>query len=135
MSVFCGLTLLCSLQTSLISASSDTIGLSESQRKFSDELASKFQAAEKTNAHVIAGADGWLFLSSELRLLSVGSFWGDDAAKVSRSTKPENADPVPAILDFHDQLKQHGIELVLVPVPPKAVATPKTETTNHPLQL
>jgi len=125
MRVFWALTLLCSLQTSLISAYSDAIGLSDGQRKFSDELAGKFQATEKSNAHAIAGADGWLFLSSELRLLSVGCFWGDDAAKVSRSTKPENADPVPAILDFHDQLKQRGIELILVPVPPKAAIYPE----------
>ena len=125
MRVFCALALLCSFQTELTAAESQTTGLSENQKKFRAELAAKVQAAEKTNSRVVSGADGWLFLPGELRFLSVGRFWGDDAVKVSRSTKPEYADPIPAILDFRDQLKQHGIELVLVPVPPKAAIYPE----------
>ena len=50
------------------------------------------------------GADGWLFLPAELRHVSVGKFWGDDAAKVSKASNPANADPLPAILDFKRQL-------------------------------
>ena len=30
-----------------------------------------------------------------------------------------------AIVDFHEQLKAHGIELLLVPVPPKAAIYPE----------
>jgi hypothetical protein len=125
MRVFCALALFCSFQTGLTAAESQTTGLSENQEKFRAELAAKVQAAEKTNSRVISGAGGWLFLPGELRFLSVVRFWGDDAVKVSRSTKPENADPIPAILDFRDQLKQHGIELLLVPVPPKAAIYPE----------
>ena len=74
---------------------------------------------------MIPGVDGWLFLSSDIRFLSVGQFWGVDAAKVSRAHKPEAADPIPAIVDFHNGLKRHGIDLLLVPVPPKAAIYPE----------
>lgn len=85
------------------------------------EFGAKFQTLEKQNAHALSGADGWLFLAADLRFLSVGRFWGGEAQKVSRAQKPEHADPLPAILHFRAQLKQRGIELLLVPVPPKPV--------------
>src|SRR6266481_5455170 len=103
----------------------DSIPLSDSQQKFVDELAAKSRSAESKGAAVIPGADGWFFLSSDIRFLSVGQFWGADAAKVSRAHKPESADPIPAIVDFHDQLKRRGIELMLMPVPLKAVIYPE----------
>jgi hypothetical protein len=99
--------------------------LSESQQKFVNELAAKSRSAQSENAAVIAGVDGWFFLSSDLRFLSVGQFWGADAAKVSRAHKPESADPIPAIVDFHEQLKKRGIDLLLMPVPPKAAIYPE----------
>jgi alginate O-acetyltransferase complex protein AlgJ len=92
--------------------------------KFRSELASKVILLEKENAGAFAGVDGWLFLTAELRFLSVGRFWGDDAIKLSRSPQTELADPVPAILDFCHQLKERGIDLLVVPVPPKAVIYP-----------
>jgi len=80
-------------------------------------------AADAGSAMAVTGADGWLFLNNELRHLGAGPFWGEAAAKVSMA-KPEHADPLPAILDFKQQLDAHGIELILVPVPPKAVIFP-----------
>lgn len=74
---------------------------------------------------VVQGTDGWLFLPAELRHVSVGKFWGEDAVKVSKATKPESADPLPAILDFKAQLDAAGIELILVPVPAKAFVYPE----------
>ena len=65
-------------------------------------------------------------------MLSVGKFWGADAAKVSRSPKPENADPLPAILDFNQQLKDKGVALILVPVPPKAAIYPEKVASDLP---
>lgn len=73
----------------------------------------------------LPGQDGWLFLRSELRHIGVGPFWGDAAAKVSKATSPDKADPIPAILDFHAQLKAMGIELILMPVPCKALMYPE----------
>lgn len=99
--------------------------LSELQQKFLNELAAKSHSAQTENAAVLAGVDGWLFLSSDIRFLSAGQFWGADAAKVSRAHKPESADPIPAIVDFHDQLKKRGIDLLLMPVPPKAAIYPE----------
>jgi alginate O-acetyltransferase complex protein AlgJ len=65
-----------------------------------------------------------LFLGKELRRLGAGKFWGEDAKKVSQAAKPEQADPLPAILDFQAQMDKAGIQLLLVPVPPKAVVYP-----------
>ncbi len=93
--------------------------------KFRAGLASKVQTLEKSNAGAAAGVDGWFFVTAELRMLSVGKFWGADAAKVSHAPKPEQADPLPAILDFNQQLKDRGIALILVPVPPKAEIYPE----------
>jgi alginate O-acetyltransferase complex protein AlgJ len=92
---------------------------------FLDALRVKVSAAEKVNRSVIAGKDGWLFFVPELRSLSVGPFWGERATEVSRSSKPEYADPLPAIVDFHEQLKKADIELLVVPVPAKAAAYPE----------
>ena len=78
-------------------------------------------AAKAGSAMTVAGSDGWLFLTNELRHLGAGVFWGPEAAKVSRAARPQDADPLPAILDFQKQLAAAGIELVMVPVPPKAL--------------
>jgi len=88
-------------------------------------LATCAQKAAEGDAMAISGADGWLFLRSELRHIGVGPFWGEDAAKVSRASSPERADPLPAIVDFHEQLAAMGIELILAPVPCKALVYPE----------
>ena len=103
----------------------DLIPLSDSQQKFVNELTAKLRSTESKGAAVIAGADGWFFLTSDIRFLSVGQFWGADAAKVSRAHKSEAADPIPAIVDFHNELKRRGIDLLLMPVPPKAAIYPE----------
>ena len=97
---------------------------------FAAHLAKTVENLDKTKAAAVAGSDGWLFFGGELRLLSVGKFWGDAAAKVSRAHKPELADPLPAILDFQQQLKARGIALVVVPVPPKAAIYPEKIVTG-----
>src|SRR5437867_13341306 len=53
----------------------DSIPLSDLQQKFVNELAAKSRSAESKGAAVIPGADGWFFLSSDIRFLSVGQFW------------------------------------------------------------
>ncbi len=71
------------------------------------------------------GQDGWLFTGAELRHLSVGRFWGKDAGRASRCSRPDRADPFPAIVDFNNQLKKQNIKLIVLPVPPKAVIYPE----------
>jgi alginate O-acetyltransferase complex protein AlgJ len=87
---------------------------------FSALLTERVAALEKRNAAVAPGVDRWLFLTSELRFLAQGRFWGDAAGTTSRARRPDAADPLVAIVDFHRQLKERGIDLLLVPVPPKA---------------
>ena len=92
---------------------------------FKTTLGAKVDAATKSKETVVVGKDGWLFLVAELRHLSVGTFWGDAAKTVSQSTVPTGVDPLPAILDFKDQLKKASIELLVVPVPGKAAIYPE----------
>jgi alginate O-acetyltransferase complex protein AlgJ len=112
------------MQASLLPVFAQAL-LSPPEEAIRSGLAAKFSTMEKANATAIAGADGWLFLSAEFRLLSVGRFWGDAAARVCRSPKPDAADPIPAIRSFQDALKQRGIDLLLVPVPPKMAIYPE----------
>ena len=72
----------------------------------------------------VPGRDGWLFLRGELRHLSVGPFWGEAAAQSSQAAREDCKDPLPAVVDFKEQLEKLGIELVLVIVPPKATVYP-----------
>jgi SGNH hydrolase-like domain, acetyltransferase AlgX len=93
-------------------------------RKVVDQYASLARSAEQRGNMTVPGKEGWLFFGPELRFVSSGRFWGQASAKVSRATKTEFADPLPAIIDFHRQLKKMGVELLLVPVPSKSVVYP-----------
>jgi alginate O-acetyltransferase complex protein AlgJ len=85
------------------------------------EAAALASEAERRGAITIGGRDGWLFFAPELRHVGAGPFWGPDAARVSRARQADWADPLPAILDFKRQLHDAGVELLLVPVPPKCI--------------
>ena len=82
------------------------------------------KAAEEAPRPVVKGLDGWLFVGSELRHLGLGPFWGTRAARVSRASRSDWADPLPVISDFKTQLEGAGIELLFVPVPAKAAVYP-----------
>ena len=92
---------------------------------FIQSLAEKAAEAEAQQTTVVSGKAGWLFFAPELRAMSVGQFWGDTAQRVSRASKPEFADPLPAILDFKAQLDKAGIALIFVPIPAKATIYPE----------
>ena len=85
------------------------------------KAANHFATAIEQGSPVWEGNEGWLFFVPELRYLTTGSFWGEDAQTASRARMPDTRDPLPAILDFHRALQEIGINLLLVPVPPKAV--------------
>ncbi len=94
----------------------------EQFRRRCAELAAQ---AAQTETIGVEGADGFHFLWSELRSISAGKFWGDAAAAVApKSVKDKYADPLPAILGFRDGLEAIGVELLIVPVPPKAFVFP-----------
>ena len=84
----------------------------------------KAAMAEEQGTIVVPGQGPWLFLASELRHVGLGVFWGGRASEVSRSIQAEHADPLPAIVEFHHQLESVGVELLLVPVPPKVSIYP-----------
>lgn len=74
---------------------------------------------------LVEGREGWVLVEGELRYLAAGSFIGDNAPATNPKAPPEYADPIPAIVDFHRQLAQRGIELVFVPVPVRPAIYPE----------
>ena len=130
-SLFCRLALIQSV--ALVAAGCEP-GIPEG---FVDELRTDFAAraadAESRGTATVPGLDGWLFFGPELRHVSAGAFWGEDAERVTRARRPDAADPLPAILDFHRQLDALGVELLLVPVPPKSLIYPDRIRTTNPL--
>ncbi|MBN2497353.1 MAG: hypothetical protein JXR96_22370 [Deltaproteobacteria bacterium] len=84
----------------------------------------------------VAGKDGWLFMDDELVHVAAGPFWGEHARKASRVQRSDERDPLPAILDYRDRLAARGIELLLVPIPPKAIvyADKLMDVTDIPLR-
>lgn len=111
------LPLICALQ---IAAGADAPALSEKQLKLRDDLGDQFRSLQRSKTDVLVEPDGWLFFTPELRLLSVGKFWGDHASETAPRRKQNEADPLAAIVDFNNQLKERGIELLVIPVPLKA---------------
>ena len=73
---------------------------------------------------VVAGKEGWLFLKEELEQLSSLVLSGQGIEPFSKATKKEYADPVPAIIDFNNQLAERDIDLLFVLIPPKALIYP-----------
>ncbi len=76
------------------------------------------------DSSVVKGTDGWFFLKEELVHVGSGKFWGEEAAAVSRTSKKQFADPLPAILEYNKLLSERGIDLYFMPVPPKALVYP-----------
>ena len=81
----------------------------------------------------VVGRDGWFFTWGEVRYLNAGSFTGDNAIRANHQAPPEYADPVPAIVDFHRQLQERGIDLWVVPVPVRPIVYPETVLGPEPL--
>ena len=109
---------LCSAADSPIPAVSD---------QFQQSLKTVMDKAEASPSMTISGVDGWLFLDKELRHLCAPRFWNEIPAVEANSN-----DPLPAILDFKEQLDKAGIELLLVPVPTKAAIYPDKLMSGNP---
>jgi len=77
------------------------------------------------NEQVYCGRSGWLFYRPAVDHLTGPGFLDQRelvrrAAAGSEWQNAPQPDPRPAILEFRDQLAEHGVELLLVPVPVKA---------------
>ena len=86
----------------------------------SGELAAK----AAPNTIVYKAENGWLYSKNELAHLAKGELANGEVVKKSACRKPKNADPIPALKFFNDELAKRGIKLILVPVPPKIALEP-----------
>ena len=92
--------------------------------QFHAGLAERAGEAARRDSPVVGGLDDWLFLEPELRHVAAGRLRGNEAQRPAAASDPADADPLPAIVDFKRQLDARGVELLLVPVPPKSIIYP-----------
>lgn len=79
------------------------------------------EKAAAASSLAVPGSDpAWRFLANELRHLQHGDLAAADLAKVNA----EGTDPVVAITKYNDELKALGVDLLVMPVPPKAAIYP-----------
>jgi alginate O-acetyltransferase complex protein AlgJ len=82
------------------------------------------------NEQVYCGRSRWLFFRPAVDHLTGPGFLDERqlarrAAMGNEWQEPPQPDPLPAILEFRDQLAERGIELLIVPVPVKASIHPE----------
>lgn len=103
-------------------------------QKKSDVFTDICRKGSTSQSIVVPGKDNWAFLKSELRFLSTGDFWGEKAEKTTQAKKAKSRDPLAAIVAYRKALADEGIELLLLPIPPKAVVYPdKLPGSNLPV--
>lgn len=76
------------------------------------------------NEKVLTGRDQWLFYGPDVHFLTDKGFLDPEVQRRRRRSAkawetPPLPDPIPAILDFKNQLAARGIELILLPIPVK----------------
>jgi len=85
---------------------------------------SEFLGAGNEKAYI--GKDGWLFYRPDVEYLTTPGFLEPSRLKDrSRGATAIQPDPVKAILDFNDQLKARGIQLVVMPMSTKPMIQPE----------
>jgi alginate O-acetyltransferase complex protein AlgJ len=79
------------------------------------------------NEKAFVGRDGWLFYEPGVVSLTGPGFLDSRQIEARRRTGPAGLqpDPVPAIIHMRDQLKEQGVELVVMPVPVKPSIHPE----------
>jgi alginate O-acetyltransferase complex protein AlgJ len=89
---------------------------------FTETVKAILSQSDTTKPLAVQGSDkNWLFLRKELEHLSVGDLGTADLSKAN----VEGTDPLPVIQKYNEELKALGVELLLVPVPPKALIYPE----------
>lgn len=76
------------------------------------------------NEKVVIGKGGHLFYRHDIKYLSSPGFLDSEQLREGHLTGRQ-ADPLPAILDFHRQLKERGVKLVIMPAPVKPMLYPE----------
>lgn len=77
---------------------------------------------------VVPGANGWLFLRSELQHLAAGSL----LPGLGRARPADQGEPLAAITGYAQALAGVGMELLFVPIPAKATIHPEGLEPGHP---
>ena len=97
-------------------------------QRFAASCARLAAAASEQQSPTVTGLDGWFFLAQELRAVghSVGSL------HEIAMNRPER---LSAIVTVNRQLDEAGIDLLLVPVPPKSIIYPDKVSTNLDLPI
>lgn len=98
---------------------------SDLTKEFGSECRALSEEKIGDSRNLVAGRDGWVYYHKELLHAATPSFWGKDAAAANPFAKPDLADPIPAIVDFNNQLAAKGVELLFVPVPGRPVVYPE----------
>lgn len=94
------------------------------------------KATGSNNAQVVAGHDNWLFYQLGVAHVTGPAFLDPQILKSARhQPKPRFADPRTVILNFRAQLRERGIELMLMPIPDKAAIYPDKLLPNYDLTL
>lgn len=100
--------------------------LKELQQEFMARCKSLIAERIPTTAECILGKEGWVVLWTEMAYLSTPVFWGPEALKVNPACTEENADPVPAMVDFQKKLAARDIDLIVIPVPARPLIYPES---------
>ena len=78
------------------------------------------------NEKAFCGVNGWLFYRPDVEYLTNGAFLDPETLKQrSRGTSSVQPDPVKAIVDFNSQLKERGIDLIVMPMSTKPMVHPE----------
>ncbi|MGI6419491.1 MAG: alginate O-acetyltransferase AlgX-related protein [Thermoguttaceae bacterium] len=85
----------------------------------------RFMLLDDAGPKTILGREGWLFYRPGVRYLI-------EPWPPKSGSGEGQGDPVSAILDFRDQLRARGIQLLVVPVPGKASVYPEMLTERAP---
>ena len=72
------------------------------------------------NEQVYIGREGWLFYRPDVDFVIGAPFLAPAQLRARRLAANVQPDPIPAIIQFHDQLAARGIELVVMPLPVKS---------------
>ncbi len=88
------------------------------------EIAKKALPKVVSNTISMTADNGFIYSRNELEHLSKGALTGGKIVNVSKCANKKNAVPGVALKDFSDQLKSLNIQLIVVPVPPKAAIYP-----------
>lgn len=92
-------------------------GESGLRERFVDRCGDLIAGSERT---IEGEVSPWFFPTREIQQLSLGDFWEENWAELSRN----RSEPVPSMIEFQELLAERGVGLFVVPIPAKATVYP-----------